>query len=93
MSFLREGQGGYAGFLTGLDLYVFLSNLVLCFFFKILNSALIIWHRVCVSFDLWFCTAGSSVGVLFRLYLIGLHGLKACLVGEIEFGEFLVSIC
>ena len=63
------------------------------FFFKILNSALILWRRVCFSFDLWFCTAGSSVGVLFRLYLIGLDGLKACLVGEIEFGEFLVSIC
>jgi len=63
------------------------------FFFKILNSALILWHRVCVSFDLWLCTAGSSAGVLFRLYFIGLDRLKACLVGEIEFGEFLVSIC
>lgn len=48
---------------------------------------------VCLQLD------GSSFRVLFRLDLVGFEGesfvilLMACLLGEIEFGVFLVSIC
>ena len=75
------GRLGYAGFLTGSDLYVF-SRI---WFAVLFNSSVILWRRVCVSFDLWLCTAGPSTRVLFRFYLIGLDGFK---IGDFVHGVF-----